>query len=172
MRSGLTIATWTACVGLACLVCLLFGGVARADRLDALLRAAHDPSWRVRLQAASVLAKLKSADAVPIVEQLLGDENDNVRSVSAAALGELARAPNVDRARLRMDLERFETDRSSVVRDHARHALKQLALVEVKQHHVTEQENGGGTMHVAIGGVGAKQKNVSPALDASLARAS
>jgi hypothetical protein len=159
MRSGLTIATWAACVWLA------LGGVARADRLDALLRAAHDPSWRVRLQAASVLAKLKSADAVPIVEQLLGDENDNVRGVAAAALGELARAPNVDQARLRMDLERMDADRSPVVQEHARHALKLIAAVEAKQHKATEPDGSvGGTMHVAIGGVGAKQKNVPPEL--------
>jgi hypothetical protein len=157
MRSGLTIVTWAACAWLA------LAGIAQADRLDALLRAAHDPSWRVRLQAASVLAKLKSADAVPIVEQLLDDENDNVRGVAAAALGELARAPNVDHARLRMDLERMDADRSSIVREHARHALKELAAVEAKQHKASEPA-ATGTLHVAIGGVGAKQKNVPPEL--------
>jgi hypothetical protein len=157
MRSGLTIMTCAACVWLA------LGGVVRAERLDALLRASHDPSWRVRLQAASVAAKLKSVDAVPIVEQLLGDENDSVRGLAAAALGELARAPNVDLARLRMDLERMESDRSSMVRDRAHRALRQLAAVEAKQHKGTEPDHGG-TMHVAIGAVGAKQRNVPPEL--------
>ena len=142
----------------ACLVAALAlaPGDAGADRLDALERASRDPSWRVRLQAASVLARLKNADAVPILERLLGDENDTVRGVAATAFGELGRASGVDLARVRMDLDRATRDRAHVVREHARAALARLRVEEPQRrgHDVG--------LHIAIGGVGAKPKHVTP----------
>jgi hypothetical protein len=139
---------------------LLAPAVAGADRLDSLARAAHDPSWRVRLQAASVLAKMRSADALPVLERLLTDENESVRGVAAAGLGELAHADNVDLARVRMDLDRALRDRASVVREHARTALAKLKSGEPSKGH----PRGDGNMHIAIGGVGAKPKHVPPEL--------
>jgi hypothetical protein len=128
---------------------------AEADRLDALRRAAGDPSWRVRLQAASVLGKSKNAEALSALEQLLGDENDNVRGVATAAIGELARADGVDVARVRLALEKAEQDPNAGVRERARSALAKLEAAV--PHHA-----GSAALHIAIGGVGAKPKNVSP----------
>jgi hypothetical protein len=135
---------------------------ADADRLDALARASRDPSWRVRLQAASVLAKVKNPDVVPILERLLGDENDAVRGLAAAAMGSLAHVEGVDLSRVRADLVRASRDRAHIVREHARNALAKLRSGDEEP--TPRVASHGGGLHIAIGGVGAKAKNVTPEL--------
>src|SRR5947207_660294 len=56
---------------------------------DALPILTADPSWRVRLQAAVVLGKLRDGRAVPSLLRALGDENETVRGLSAQVLGDL-----------------------------------------------------------------------------------
>jgi hypothetical protein len=60
---------------------------ARADRLDELGKAMQDPSYKVRVQAALVLGKLKDPRAVPVLKLALGDSNPTVRGTAAASLG-------------------------------------------------------------------------------------
>ena len=61
-----------------------------ADRVDNACRAVtDDPSWRVRLQAALTLGKLKDKRAVEPLTRALGDENETVRGIAAQVLGTL-----------------------------------------------------------------------------------
>src|SRR3954449_10745631 len=64
---------------------------AHADKLDDLTRALmQDPSYKVRVQAALVLGKLRDKRAVPSLIQALKDENESVRGVAATSLGQIA----------------------------------------------------------------------------------
>jgi len=59
-----------------------------ADRIDDLTRSLlQDSSYKVRVQAALVLGKLKDRRAVPALSQALRDENATVRGTAAASLG-------------------------------------------------------------------------------------
>jgi hypothetical protein len=97
---------------------------ARADHFAQLERATHDPSWRVRLQAAYVLFKQKDQRVMPILERLLADENQAVRTFAEKALSSMR----------------------------TRAAPPSTPAPAASR----------GTVHIAIGGVGAKPKNVSP----------
>jgi hypothetical protein len=55
--------------------------------LDDLGKALQDPSYKVRVQAALVLGKLKDPRAVPALRLALRDENATVRGTAAASLG-------------------------------------------------------------------------------------
>jgi len=125
---------------------------ARADRVDDLCRSlTTDPSWRVRLQAAVVLGKLKDARAVPSLLRALGDENETVRGLSAQVLGELGDAS------AKSSLERSKRDPSAFVRDKAVAALARLS--EPSDAHAG---GGNGALHVEVGGIGVKAQHVSP----------
>ena len=135
---------------------------ARADRVDTLCRAlTSDPSWRVRLQAAVVLGKLRDPRSVPSLLRALGDENETVRGLAAQVLGEIG-APSVvmalDRAR--------RSDPSAFVRHRAAEALAKIAPD-------SQAKAGGGggarALHVEVGGVGMKGgTHGSPELTARL----
>lgn len=75
---------------LACVVLASTAG--HADRLATLEKAAHDPSWRVRLQAAAVLARSKDEHAIPILQRLMRDDQATVRRFAAEALERLRAA--------------------------------------------------------------------------------
>lgn len=75
------------------LLCVCMGGAARADRFSALERATKDSSWRVRLQAASVLSKIKDPRSLELLERLLQDRQEAVRRAAQAALGALRQSP-------------------------------------------------------------------------------
>ena len=62
---------------------------ARADRWSALDKATRDSSWRVRLQAASVLAKGHDPRSIDLLERLLRDEQPLVRRAAEVALDHL-----------------------------------------------------------------------------------
>jgi hypothetical protein len=126
---------------------------ARADRVDELCRSlTTDPSWRVRLQAAVVLGKLKDARAVPSLLRALGDENETVRGLSAQVLGELG-----DES-AKGSLERAKRDPSTFVRDKATAALARLSTPPAPAHAASSP----GALHVEIGGIGVKAQHVSP----------
>ena len=128
---------------------------AHADRVDDLCRSlTTDPSWRVRLQAAVVLGKLKDARAVPSLLRALGDENETVRGLSAQVLGELG-DPSAKSA-----LERAKRDPSTFVRDKAEAALASLSKPAPSEARGSGSPNG--ALHVEIGGIGVKAQHVSP----------
>ncbi|MEO6952444.1 MAG: HEAT repeat domain-containing protein [Polyangia bacterium] len=62
---------------------------ARADRWSALDKATRDSSWRVRLQAASVLAKDHDPRALALLERMLHDGQPTVRRAAEVALDHL-----------------------------------------------------------------------------------
>jgi hypothetical protein len=121
---------------------------ARADRVDSLCHTlTSDPSWRVRLQAAVVLGKLRDPRSVPSLLKALSDENETVRGLSAQVLGEIGEPSVVmalDRAR--------RSDPSQFVRNRAQEALAKIAP-DSRAH-----ASGGGNraLHVEVGGVGMK----------------
>src|SRR6185436_21028222 len=73
------------------LLLLLSARPAAADKIDDLARTLmSDPSYKVRVQAALVLGKLRDKRAVPALQQALKDENESVRGVAATSLGQIA----------------------------------------------------------------------------------
>src|SRR5688572_2253992 len=78
------------CLLMALFACGLLVSAARADRIDDLTRSLlQDSSYKVRVQAALVLGKLKDRRAVPALSQALRDENATVRGTAAASLGQI-----------------------------------------------------------------------------------
>jgi HEAT repeats len=155
---------------LCALLLLAVGGRAHADHGEhfaKLERATKDGSWRVRLQAAYVLARQKSPHGAPLLQNLLIDENDSVREVAATGLGELVGMSPAELSQARQALERATGDSSAQVRARAQAALDKLGassssgttgasiapIAPVRPHD---------GVRVVIGGVGAKPKNVSP----------
>jgi HEAT repeat protein len=136
------------------LVIALAAAPARADRIDSLCHSlTSDPSWRVRLQAAVVLGKLRDRRSVPSLLRALGDENETVRGLSAQVLGELGDASIV------AALERAQrSDGSQFVRNRAKDALAKL------QPDATAARGGGhgGALHVEVGGIGVKARQATP----------
>lgn len=78
----------TALVALAALMWL--DSPARADRIDRLVRILKtDSSYKVRMQVAIALGKLKAKRAVGALIFTLRDPNETVQGVAAAALGQI-----------------------------------------------------------------------------------
>ena len=144
---------WRITVAVVVLIALA-SAPARADRIDDLCRTlTNDSSWRVRLQAAVVLGKLRDPRSVPSLLRALGDDNETVRGLSAQVLGDIGAASAVialDRAR--------RSDSSPFVRNKANEALAKL---QPAQPH--ESGHHGGALHVEVGGVGSKA-HASPEL--------
>ncbi len=141
-----------------CLATLV--STARADRVDDLARAlTTDPSWRVRLQAAVVLGKLHDRRAAPSLERALRDPNESVRGLAAQVLGDLGSDDSV------AALERARLDASPFVRERATQSLARLrSLSTVATPSTPSAPPEKGALHVEVGGVGAKGRNVSPEL--------
>ena len=60
-------------------------------KIDELCRALlEDPNYKVRVQAALVLGKLRDVSAVPSLARALDDPNKTVRAIAAQALGQIA----------------------------------------------------------------------------------
>jgi hypothetical protein len=134
---------------------------ARADRIDDLCRTlTSDPSWRVRLQAAVVLGKLRDPRSVPSLLRALHDDNETVRGLSAQVLGEIG-APSVV-----MELDRARrSDSSAFVRNRAAEALAKIAP-DSQGHAAAGGSNR--ALHVEVGGIGMKGGRGSPELTARL----
>ena len=110
---------WVA--GLTLLI-LLSPGAALADKVDELVTALRsDESYKVRVQAALVLGKLKDRRAVRPLMQALKDENPTVRAVAAQSLGALGDASAVAALRVSAD-----TDESDFVKREAEGALRKI----------------------------------------------
>ncbi len=137
----------------ALVLCALASSSAGADQTAALDRASHDPSWRVRLQAAYVLSRQQTPVAVPILVRLLVDEHEAVRGVAAGALGEIHGLSDAELGVTRAALDRATRDRNRVVAERAKGSLVKLAAMVAAAR--------AGNLHIAIGGIGAKPKNVS-----------
>jgi hypothetical protein len=143
-------------VTLSLAIWMAIGGVAQADRVDEVCRAlTSDPSWRVRLQAAVVLGKLRDGRAVPSLLRALGDDNETVRGLSAQVLGDLGDASVI------AALERAQHDSSAFVREKAQQALARLHPTSVALRGSSSRER---KFHVEVGGIGAKSNRVSPEL--------
>lgn len=124
---------------------------AYADRVDDLCRTlTSDSSWRVRLQAAVVLGKLRERRSVPALMRALSDENETVRGLSAQVLGDLGDGRAVGA------LEDARHDRSAFVRNKAQQALARLQPEEPQPAHASPSHGGGRALHVEVGGVGMK----------------
>jgi len=120
-RLGWTRHLWIACLGVAL---LLAGRVRGADvRVADLCKAVvEDPNYKIRVQAALVLGKVRDASAVPYLIKALSDPNATVRGIAAGALGEIGDPLAADALR---DLSRRETD--SFVKSQAGKALAALS---------------------------------------------
>lgn len=131
---------------------LLVAPPARADRVDHLSQVlAHDPSWRVRVQAVAVLGKLKDRRAVAALAQALSDSNETVRGLAAEALGRIGDLS------ARPALERALSDQNRYVRERALTSLARLRPAE-------EPFRRHDQVHVWVGGVGSKAHQAPPEL--------
>jgi HEAT repeat protein len=130
---------------------ILAGGSVRADRIDDLGRVlAGDPNWKVRMQAASVLGRLRDKRGVPALVRALSDGSEAVRGVAAGALGELG-DPSAQAA-----LKRALKDPSQLVRDQAQVALDSLgpaAAVEARRETPPAAEPARNGVRVEIGAI-------------------
>jgi hypothetical protein len=107
---------------LALVLLILSVRPAAADKIDDLSKLLmQDPSYKVRVQAALVLGKLKDKRAVPALIQALQDENESVRGVAATSLGQIG-----DRAALK-PLQDAQGDASSFVRAQAQKSYEIIA---------------------------------------------
>ena len=94
---------------------------ARADKVDDLSRALmQDPSYKVRVQAALILGKLKDRRAVPTLIRALKDDNETVRGVAATSLGAIGDPSAIG------PLEDAARDGNDFVQSQARKALAML----------------------------------------------
>lgn len=145
---------------------MLLSAPARADRVDDLGRTlTSDSSWRVRLQAAVVLGKLRDPRAVPSLLRALSDDNETVRGLAAQVLGDVGDGSVI------AALERaHRNDGSSFVRDKAGQALAKLHPEGQALHGASPSTPAGkGMVHVEVGGVGMKSRTAAtPELTARL----
>jgi hypothetical protein len=111
---------WLAALGL---LVLLLAAPARADKVDDLIQVlGSDDSYKVRVQAALVLGKLKDKRAVPSLVKALVDENPTVRAVAAQALGAIGDDKAVSALK-----KASISDESEFVRREAQQAIKKLS---------------------------------------------
>jgi hypothetical protein len=104
------------------LLLLLAVRPAAADKVDDLARTLMtDDSYKVRVQAALVLGKLRDKRAVPALEAALKDPNESVRGVAAGSLGQIA-----DKSAANALLQ-ATNDPSEFVRNQARRSLDLFA---------------------------------------------
>ncbi len=113
-----------------------------AGRVQRLVEALADPSYKVRLEAALALAHLKDRRAVPALIRALQDPHPLVRGMSAHALGLLGDSRAVPPLRDRLK------DRDDLVRRRAKLSLDQLLRPSAQR----------ATILVRLGGMGDKTK--------------
>jgi hypothetical protein len=92
----------------------------RVNRLIQILQA--DSSYKVRMQAAITLGRLKERRAVPALIRALGDDNETVRGVTCAALAAIGDARAIPELK-----RRAREDSNAFVRAQAEKAVKTLA---------------------------------------------
>jgi hypothetical protein len=108
----------------ATLVAGLVGRAAAAGvRVQDLCKAVvEDPNYKIRVQAALVLGKVRDPAAVPALIRALGDANPTVRGIAADALGEIGDPSALDALR-----ELARRDGNSFVKSQAGKALALLS---------------------------------------------
>lgn len=110
------------------LILLAFAPPASADTVAHLVRELGGaPSFKVRVQAASLLARVRDPRVLPaLTRALASDHEEVVRAFVASVLGPLEVPPDQE-ASLKQALERAARDPSARVRRAARRALQGLA---------------------------------------------
>ncbi len=88
----------------------------------------EDPNYKIRVQAALVLGKVRDPAAVPALLKALADPNATVRGIAAGALGDIGDAVAADPLR---DLARREND--GFVKSQANKALALLSGAAAKR---------------------------------------
>ncbi len=140
---------------------------ASADKVTDLSQAlVSDPDFKVRLTAAVVLSKLRDRRAEPALITGLGDANETVRGMSAAALGNLGDPAAIGA------LERLEQDRSDFVRARAQEALAMLRprdpapmpVAALAAAVAAPRPRKGRTVMLALGAMHDKSRRGNPAL--------
>jgi hypothetical protein len=91
----------------------------RVTRLIQILQS--DPSYKVRMQAAITLGRLKEKRAVPALIRALGDEHETVRGVTCAALAEVGDERAIPELK-----KRAKGDSNAFVRTQAEKAVARL----------------------------------------------
>jgi hypothetical protein len=105
------------------------------DKIDELCRALlEDPNYKVRVQAALVLGKLRDTSAVPSLTRALEDPNKTVRAIAAQALGQIADPAALDplKGLLRRETDTFvrkETEKAVALLGSAGGAVNKHAKV-------------------------------------------
>jgi len=127
----------------------------RITRLTQILK--HDPSYKVRLQVAITLGKLRDRRAVPALLGALNDANTTVRAVAAGALGQIGDAS----AKPALQTLARKT-RNAFVRQQARKALAKLS--SATSAHV-------GRIYLTIGKIANNTSRGGPELSDVLGRA-
>jgi len=131
----------------------------RFDRVDELVRVLlHDPSYKVRLQAAVVLGKIHDKRAVPGLMQALGDAYYGVRGMAAQALGEIGDDSARDA------LEHVSHDPHDFVRAQARAALRMLEAVPPPDSIQSRNSVTGQKIFLTVGKMGDKTGRAPPEL--------
>jgi hypothetical protein len=144
---------------LACL--LVLAEPAYADRVDDLSNAlVNDNSWRVRLQAAVVLGRLRDRRGTSALIRALNDPVETVRGMAAQVLGELG-DPSA-----RAALDRAKRDPSPFVRSQATTAYNRLAGGSMPT--VAMPSRPTNALHIEIGGIGTKTAQATPELQQRL----
>lgn len=119
---------------------LFWTAIAYADRVDRLITTLQtDSAYKIRMQAASMLGKLRDTRAVPALMGALRDEAPTVRTVAAAALAQIGDKRAVP------ELKRLlETEQNHMVRSQFERSLKSLSSVVTRT-------GGGGRFFLTIG---------------------
>ncbi|MCB9558685.1 MAG: HEAT repeat domain-containing protein [Deltaproteobacteria bacterium] len=108
---------------LCVIVALLAPQLAHADRVGQLIRLLEtDDSYKVRLQAAMALGRLKDRRGIPALIQALKDPQHVVRGMSAASIGQIADPRGVPALKLLLRREQH-----SFVIEQAKKALAGLS---------------------------------------------
>lgn len=113
------------------ILCFVLQGVAHADRVDRLVRQLRkSKDYKVRLSAASGLAKYGDRRVIPALIRALKDKDKNVRGVAATSLAKSAKKSDSKKLRkqARTALSKAaKKDKNAFVRRQAKRALKDLA---------------------------------------------
>lgn len=128
---------------------LCTSGQASADRIDTLVTALRgDPSFKVRVQAAFTLGKIRDKKAVPaLVQALKQDANHTVRAAAASALGTIGDKKAEDGLATAASV-----DKESLVRNEARKALSKLSSGGGGG--TSSSGGGGGKVFISLGNMG------------------
>lgn len=112
------------------ILCFALQGVAHADRVDKLVKQLKkSKDYKVRLSAATSLAKYGDRRVIPALIKGLKDRDKNVRGVVATSLAKSAKKSDSKKLRKRAQkalAKAAKKDKNAFVRRQAKRALKEL----------------------------------------------